>query len=206
MLDILALESTRAAAYVVGEDLGNVEPGVRRELSRRAGLSSRVFWFERERPARYPRLALASVTTHDLPTVAGLWTGADIRAREALGLRSNDAAEERIKRRLRRHVAVAPGASVEDVIVSAHALLAQSPAQLLAASLDDGCAAEARPNMPGTTTERPNWSIPLPRRLEQIEKDPLPRRLAGVLARRQVGIEKKSGDRRARVRPGFTAA
>jgi 4-alpha-glucanotransferase len=146
-------------------------------------MSSRVFWFERKRPARYPRLALAAVTTHDLPTVAGLWTGSDLRAREELGLKTNRAAQERIKRRLVRHLEVGPSATVEDVIVCAHVQLAQSPSHLLAATLDDACAAEARPNMPGTTTQWPNWSIPLPRRLEQIEKDPLPRRLATVLAR-----------------------
>ena len=148
-------------------------------------LSSRVFWFERERPARYPRLALATVTTHDLPTVAGLWTGSDLRAREALGLKTNRPLEARLKRRLVRHPGDPPGGTVEDVIVGAHAQLAQSPSQLLAATLDDACAAEARPNMPGTTTQWPNWSIPLPRRLEQIEKDRLPRRLASVLARQQ---------------------
>ena len=189
MLDILALESSRAAAYVVGEDLGNVEPDVRRELSRRAVMSSRVFWFERERPARYPRLALASVTTHDLPTVAGLWTGSDLRAREELGLKTNKAAQERIKRRLLRHVQAGSDVGVEDIVVCAHAQLAQAPSHLLAASLDDACAAEARPNMPGTTTQWPNWSIPLPRRLEQIEKDPLPRRLATVLARPEAGSQ-----------------
>jgi 4-alpha-glucanotransferase len=189
LLDILALESARASAFVVGEDLGNVELGVRRELTRRAVMSSRVFWFERERPARYPRLALATVTTHDLPTVAGMWTGSDQRAREQLGLKTNQLAEERVRRRLRRHLGVGPGAEVEDVIVSAHAQLAQSPSHLLAATLDDACAAEARPNMPGTTTEWPNWSTPLPRRLDQIEKDPLPRRLARVLARPQADAE-----------------
>lgn len=183
MLDILSLESTRAAAYVVGEDLGNVEAGVRRELSRRAVMSSRVVWFERERPARYPRLALAAVTTHDLPTVAGLWTGSDLRAQEELGLKTNRAAQERIKRRLLRHLEVGPGFTVEDIIVRAHEKLAQSPSHLLAATLDDACAARERPNMPGTTTQWPNWSIPLPRRLEQIEKDPLPRRLAQALGR-----------------------
>jgi 4-alpha-glucanotransferase len=183
MLDILALESSRAGAYVVGEDLGTVEAGVRRELSRRAVMSSRVFWFERERPARYPKLALASVTTHDLPTVAGLWTGSDMRSRDHLGLKTSKAAEERIKRRLLRHVEEGSRVTVADVIVSAYEQLAQSPSHLLAATLEDACAAEARPNMPGTVTQWPNWSIPLPRRLDQIENDPLPRRLAAVLSR-----------------------
>ena len=55
-------------------------------LAERRVLSSRVLWFESDPPARYPELALASVTTHDLPTIAGVWTGADARERAKLGL------------------------------------------------------------------------------------------------------------------------
>jgi 4-alpha-glucanotransferase len=50
-------------------------------------LSYRLLWFETTPPARYPELALAAVTTHDLPTVAGLWSGADLRTQQRLGLR-----------------------------------------------------------------------------------------------------------------------
>src|SRR5207244_5081737 len=66
-----ALESERARAIIVGEDLGTVEAGVRERLAEQAILSYRVVWFEPEPPARYPELALAAVTTHDLPTIAG---------------------------------------------------------------------------------------------------------------------------------------
>src|SRR5262249_50861284 len=73
LLPILALESHRAGAVVVGEDLGTVERGTRARLRARRVLSCRVLWFESGKPAVYPRLALSAVTTHDLPTVAGLW-------------------------------------------------------------------------------------------------------------------------------------
>ena len=78
LLDILALESVRAGCGVVGEDLGTVESGVRPELRRRRLLSYRLAWFESRAPERFPTQALAALTTHDLPTAAGVWTGADL--------------------------------------------------------------------------------------------------------------------------------
>jgi len=48
------------------------------------------------------------------------------------------------------------------------------------ATLDDANLAERRPNLPGDLA-RPNWSIPLPRTLEQLRRDQLPRRIADVL-------------------------
>ena len=77
LLDIVCLESHRAGAVVVGEDLGTVEDGVREALAERGILGYRVLWFEDDDPAAWPELAMAAVTTHDLPTVAGLWTGSD---------------------------------------------------------------------------------------------------------------------------------
>src|SRR3954454_20695371 len=75
---IVALESHRAQALVVGEDLGTVEPGVREALADHNILSYRLLWFEEDEACAWPVAALASVTTHDLPTVAGLWTGSDV--------------------------------------------------------------------------------------------------------------------------------
>ena len=59
-----------------------------------------------------------------------------------------------------------------------------APSRVLLATLDDALAVAERPNMPGTTTTWPNWSLALPQTLEEIESATLPRRLAGVLARR----------------------
>ncbi|MFW6010162.1 MAG: 4-alpha-glucanotransferase, partial [Actinomycetota bacterium] len=63
LLDILALESHRAGAYVVGEDLGTVEPGVREELTERRMLRYRVLWFEEEPPQQWHPRGLGSITT-----------------------------------------------------------------------------------------------------------------------------------------------
>src|SRR3546814_5660119 len=46
MLDVLAMESARAGAIVVGEDLGTVEEGIRHDLSDTLLLSTRLLWFD----------------------------------------------------------------------------------------------------------------------------------------------------------------
>src|SRR6185295_9057786 len=82
LLAIVALESQRARALIVGEDLGTVEAGVRETLAAQRMLSYRLLYFEPGHPEKFPELALASVTTHDLATIAGLWTGADVEAQQ----------------------------------------------------------------------------------------------------------------------------
>jgi 4-alpha-glucanotransferase len=89
LLAIVALESHRSGAYVVGEDLGTVEPYVREELSKAAILSYKLSQFEPGPAADFPERALAAVTTHDLPTIPGIWSGADLRAQTDLGLNPN---------------------------------------------------------------------------------------------------------------------
>jgi 4-alpha-glucanotransferase len=195
MLDILALESVRARALVVGEDLGTVEPVVREEMAARNILSYRLLWFEEGEPSTFPERALAAVTTHDLPTVAGLWTGADAMAQGSGGLPVNEAAMAELRGRLER-VAGDPGAPVAEVIVSAYAALARCPSMLVAAALDDAAAVVERPNMPGTTGERwPNWRLALPQPLDELLASPLATRLAEILAWRRP-LSRRGGGRR----------
>jgi 4-alpha-glucanotransferase len=185
LLGIVALESRRAGAFVVGEDLGTVEEGVRERLAEHCVLSYRCLWFEADPPARYPRLSLGAVTTHDLPTIAGLWTGADLQAQEEIGLHPNAAAMAEIRARLGRMTGVAPEAPVEDVIERTHDLLAGAASVIVTATLDDALAVVERPNMPGTTTQWPNWSLALPAPLETIETLPLPVSIATRLTARR---------------------
>jgi 4-alpha-glucanotransferase len=184
LLDILALESMRAGCGVVGEDLGTVENGVRSELHRRGLLSYRLAWFEAKPPERYPAQALAALTTHDLPTAAGVWTGADLVEMESTGRRVNRTAELGVRRRLKRLAGIGDDAAPAHVIERAYAALGRAPSRLVVATLDDACQAERRPNMPGDV-DRANWSIPLPRTLEQLRRDELPRRIAAALNARR---------------------
>jgi 4-alpha-glucanotransferase len=184
LLAIVALESQRARAVVVGEDLGTVEPGTRERLGASGVLSCRLVWFEHDRPARFPEHAMAAVTTHDLPTVAGLWTGADLQAQKAVGLRPNEDATREIRERLRRLTGVADEATPEEVVERTHRLLAETPSALVTVTLEDACAVAERTNMPGTLSEWPNWSLALPAPLEELERQPLPRVIADALRHR----------------------
>jgi len=184
LLAILALESQRAGAFVVGEDLGTVEEGVRERLAALAILSYRLLWFEADPPAAFPRQALAAITTHDLPTIAGLWSGADLRHLRAIGLEPNEEGLRAMRQRLATLAGLADDAPIAEVIARSHRLLAQAPSMLVSATLEDALAVEERPNMPGTSREWPNWSLALPRPLEQIEADPLVHAVAAALERR----------------------
>lgn len=184
LLDLLAIEASRAGVPVVGEDLGTVEPGVRRRLRARNVLSYRLVWFEDGRPGRYPRRAMSAVTTHDLPTVAGMWSGADLAAQRAAGREPNQAEEERVRQRLQRVAGLRDQATPEQAVSRVYAALGRSPSLLLCAGLDDVAAVPERPNMPGTTENQwPNWSQALPAPLEELETLPLAVDIARSLRR-----------------------
>ncbi|MCK2215754.1 4-alpha-glucanotransferase [Actinomadura sp. ATCC 31491] len=181
LLDIVALESHRAGAPVIGEDLGTVEPGVRETLAERGLLSYRLLWFEQDDPAAWPESAMAAVTTHDLPTVAGLWTGSDLAEQRRLGLRPNEDGSRALRAALAAHGGLEPDADAAHAVLSAYRLLAKAPSLLLSATLDDALAVPERPNIPGADALRPNWRLPLPVPLEDLETLPLPRELGEIL-------------------------
>jgi 4-alpha-glucanotransferase len=184
LLAVLAVESTRARAAVVGEDLGTVEPEVRDALADAGVLSYRLAWFEHEVPEHYPQQALAAVTTHDLPTLAGVWSGEDAADQRAAGIEPDEAALERLRGRLMGLSGFGPEAAVDDVIVATYARLALAPSALVAATLEDALALPQRPNLPGTTAaERPNWSTALPVPLAEVFTDPLVSRVVSALYR-----------------------
>ncbi len=183
LMEIVALESHRAGAVVIGEDLGTVPSGVRSELRRRRLLSTRLALFENGPPARYPRQSFAAVTTHDLPTIAGLWSGSDLADQRAAGQDPDADAVDGLRRRLVRAAGLRGDPGVEEVTLALHRRLAAAPPMLVAATVEDAIGVEERPNLPGTTGEaRPNWSIALPATLEQLETDPRVAALEGALA------------------------
>jgi 4-alpha-glucanotransferase len=179
----VALESQRARAVIVGEDLGTVEPHVREELAAAHILSYRLVWFEKTAPSHYPGAALAAITTHDLPTVAGLWTDADVQVQRELGLSPNEAGTRQIKSRVRRMTRAAATTPVREVIARLHEALGRAPSRILTATLDDAMSVEERPNMPATSDEWPNWRIALPEPIETLAGDRLAGRIAKALRR-----------------------
>jgi 4-alpha-glucanotransferase len=171
LLDIVAIESARAGAEIVGEDLGTVEDEVRDVLAARSVLSYRLVWFEPGPPDSFPREAMAAVTTHDLPTIAGVWAGSDLEDQKRAGLDANVEGDAAHRQRLRELTGVDDDAPAEDVVLATYRRLAQAPSLMRTASLEDALGIEERPNIPGTTVERPNWSLALPLPLERVFQD-----------------------------------
>ena len=175
LLAELKLESRRHRTMVVGEDLGTVPEGFREALAEAGVLSYRVLWFERQgeglRPAgHYPEAAVACVATHDLATLAGWWSGADLDEAAALGLIADTAAAHAARRRekaaviaslVAEGVLAAPPAPEEpltaDIAAAFHAFVARSPARLAFVQVDDLTGETEAVNLPGTDRERPNW-------------------------------------------------
>ncbi|WP_375458069.1 malto-oligosyltrehalose synthase [uncultured Enterovirga sp.] len=174
MLAVLRLESHRAKALVIAEDLGTGPEGFSDAIMRSGVLSYRVLAFERteglgfKRPEDYPRDAMTVVTTHDLPTFAGWWRGLDTELRMTLGVYDPERAEternERIVERERLTQALAaegllpsgqpPEAAPTEAVFR---YLARTPSALNAIQYEDVLGALNQPNMPGTTQGHPNW-------------------------------------------------
>jgi len=184
LLGIIALESQRAGAVVIGEDLGTVEEGVREKMAECDMLSYRLLWFEDTAPADYPEKALAAITTHDLPTLAGIWTGADLELQQRSGLDPDKAATEKFRQKMVQASGVDPRADVETAAVRTFEQLGSAPSVIVMATMEEACLALERPNMPGAEGAYPNWSLGLPLSLEEIETATFPLRLAGILSRR----------------------
>lgn len=189
LLAIVAVESARARAIVVGEDLGTVEEGVREILAEQNVLSYRLLWFEDHPPSKYPWKALAAVTTHDLPTLAGVWTGADLDSQQACGVKPDERAQEQFQTKLIETSNVEAGTDLEEVILKTYATLADSPCAVVMADLETACAVRERPNMPFPGGKYPNWSLALPCPFEELEAADLPTKLAKILNQR---VSKKS--------------
>ncbi|MGX6605864.1 4-alpha-glucanotransferase [Micromonosporaceae bacterium Da 78-11] len=202
MLGILALEAHRAGAVVIGEDLGTVLPEVTEGLERMNMLGSAVLWFTRDYDAadegylpaaRYPRNALATVSTHDLPTAAGFLAGEQVRVRAELGQLAGPVEDERryadkdraqLLIALRAEGLISATSSDDEIVVAMHEFLARTPCRFVTASLYDVLMEKDQPNLPGTTDQYPNWRMPLRSSLEQMAEDPRIARTAEILAAR----------------------
>lgn len=182
LLGILALESHRLRFRVIGEDLGTVSAEISEGLKEYGVLSYKVLYFMRGEegmflPAEeYSAQAVATVTTHDLPTIAGFWESRDIEARwqakllapedrqKQLDVRAVD--KQKLLELLHRQKLVkasfptvadeipAMTHELQDAIVT---MLASSPCHLLAINQEDLTLEANQQNLPGSTAEYPNW-------------------------------------------------
>lgn len=187
---VLADEAHRSGTAVVGEDLGTVPRTVRSALTRHGVLRSHVLQLEaliarRDPLPVAPAGSLASLNTHDLFPFAGFWTGADVDDRLDLGLiDAAEAGRQRSERAaltreltgrfvdeglLRTRRAAAPA---QDGADAAHRHLAAGRARMVVVNLEDLWGETEPQNVPGTTTERPNWRRRAARTFESFSTDP----------------------------------
>lgn len=183
LLRLIALESWRHRAIVIGEDLGTVPPGFRERLDDHGIAGIRVLWFERDEdgtgfkpPQSWDRNAVGTTTTHDLPTVAGWWRGSDITWRNKIGQTTaradgrdpeEAAQEERASDRAELWRAFQQaGVAAPDVeapppesppVDEALAFVAATPSPLVTFPLEDLLGQTDQPNLPGSIDEHPNW-------------------------------------------------
>ena len=206
MLRIIALESQRARAVVIGEDLGTVPEGLRGKLEDRDILGMRVLWFEREHgggyipPDRWQRKAVAMTGTHDLFTVAGWWSERDIDWAWKLGRASPDsteAADRENRAREREGLWSAlrasgsaegeppPGDEPRRAVDAATEHVATAPSMLALYPLEDVVGLREQPNLPGTMHEHPNWRRRMPEETGALlEREDVSQRVEAIARKR----------------------
>ena len=189
---ILCLESHRYQCELVGENLGTVPAAVPIAMTAHdvSGLEVRQFslpYTVEQAPAVIPKNVVASLNTHDTPTFAGCWCGDDVAILRELGLIDDQGVINGMKAAAQRrfavlHELVAAGlaprgldsdsAAAEDAAMRGLLRqLAASPARDVLVTLEDLWLERSPQNVPGTSFERPNWTRPFSRSLEQILDD-----------------------------------
>jgi 4-alpha-glucanotransferase len=190
LLTVLTLESVRNACLVVGEDLGVVPDEMRRAMPEYGLYNYKVLLFEKldgrfRRPEEYVRRALATVTTHDLPTLRSYWDGRDIELRRRLNLYPSAELEGEVTRERAHdrelllaalqeqglkpaHPATPFDPFAAELAHAVHLYLARSATVLTALQIEDLLGMTEPVNVPGTDHEYPNWQRKVTADIEDI--------------------------------------
>ncbi len=183
LCNMLAEESRATGCLIIGEDLGTVPADFPALLLRHNILSCRLLIFARDgdrylAPEEYPRNALVSIATHDLPPLLGFIEGVDIETRKQLGVYRMRLATARRSTSARMSASglreaieaagFSTGGDVVGILAAAYGFLARTPCALLLVQMEDLALEREQPNVPGTDERLPNWRRKLSRNLEEI--------------------------------------
>ncbi len=180
LIAILSLESHRNECVVIGEDLGTVPEEVRLAMERYRIYHYKVLLFEQhpdgrfKAPNEYVEHALATVSTHDLPTLRGWWESHDIELRSRLNLypseeikndvhRSRAAERVNMMRALNDHglwhwLEHEPLPEFSPALARAiQAYLGLSASNIAMLQIEDLIGMPDAVNVPGTDQEHANW-------------------------------------------------
>ena len=210
LLALLALESQRHRCMVIGEDLGTVPVEIVGKLRDSGVYSYKVLYFERDSenqfraPQSYPVQAMATITTHDLPTLRGYWQSGDLTLGKTLGLypdaevlKTLFADRERAKQGLldglHRYGCVPQKVGKKASLLAMSPLLnrglqryvADSASALLGLQPEDWLDMADPVNIPGTSDQYPNWRRKLSHTLEEMFADRQVNRLLKDLDKRR---------------------
>jgi 4-alpha-glucanotransferase len=195
LMSVLALESEQHGCLVVGEDLGTVPPEMSQAMAERAVYSYRVLLFEKhadgrfKAPGEYPRRAIATITTHDLPTLNGYWSASDVALRQRLELYPSDEMRQQVlAERVRDRHALLAALSGEGLAVAGcdgsdasygaglshaiHDYLARTASALVILQAEDLLGMPDPVNVPGTSDEHANWQRKMAVDLGELFADP----------------------------------
>jgi 4-alpha-glucanotransferase len=204
LLNLAALESQNSRTLIVGEDLGTVPSNFRERLMAKGIFSSRLLYFERDGDGNllphhvYPEGALVSVSTHDLPTLAGFWAGCDADLRLKIGL-LDELSEKKFRDDRSRHKAKIIERLVQDGLLTDQAaqsartsrfpteelhsavldFLFSTPSRLVVINQEDIFLDVRQQNLPSTTSENPNWVTKMLYSVEELRSNTEAMRLAG---------------------------
>ncbi len=189
---LVALESWRHRAIVIGEDLGTLPDGFRDDLRQQGVAGLRVLRFERTEhgyipPEHWDAGAAALTSTHDLVPTAGWWAGSDIEPADGgIDQEGVRAWERGILWGAFQHAGVAQGErpapqDTAPVVDAAIRYIARTPCTLKLLPIEDALGIETQPNVPGTTTEKPNWRHRLDGDASALLDDEVVRRRLGYL-------------------------
>ena len=196
LCNMLAAESSARSCLIVGEDLGTVPEDFPALLASHNILSCRLLIFARDgdrflRPEEYPRNAMVSIATHDLPPLLGFIAGIDIETRQQLGIYADDGAyrqahDERAHERHRLREAMnAAGFSTGDddvaLLAACHGFLARTPCALLLVQMEDLAMEREQVNVPGSGDSYPSWRRKLSRNLDEIFAAPSTETILGAI-------------------------
>ncbi|MFT6905881.1 MAG: 4-alpha-glucanotransferase [Oleiphilaceae bacterium] len=193
MLNLLALESVRNECLVIGEDLGTVPDGIDVLLKDAGVYSYKVFFFEQAddggyiSPAHYAEQAMATLSTHDMPTIKGFWHCEDLHLGRKLGLYPKQdvyesllvdrlVCKQKILDSLHGHGSLpndyprdAKYVEMDQTLNFAlQKHLATGNSALLSLQLEDFLEMDQPVNVPGTSYEYPNWQRKLSQNIEQL--------------------------------------
>jgi len=199
LLRLLALESHRHQAIVLGEDLGTVPDGLRDKLIARSILGMRVLLFEQDNTHFKPILdwpdnALATTSTHDLPTLNGWWHGHDIDWNARLELIDSHTEMDWRKHRQRERDGLRNALNqdpqnfreehreTDQVLDASVRFLGHTRAPLVLLPLEDALGIDEQANLPGTTDTHPNWRRRLALESRALLDDPDAARRLEILA------------------------